>query len=59
MIVCLEVSEDNKMSSLEMTGVMGTLGAPETDGQKTRHGLNVIITGSFNQHIAVKYLPSV
>lgn len=43
MTVCREVSEDNIMSSLEMTGVMGSLAVWEMDGWKTRHGLNAVI----------------
>lgn len=31
------------MSSLEMTGVMGSLAVWEMDGWKTRHGLNAVI----------------
>lgn len=57
MTVYVEVSEDNIMSSLEMTGGMGILAAWEMDGWKAHSGLNAIIMGSFNQEISVEYLP--
>ena len=55
MIMCVEVSEDNIMSSLETIGVTWLV-VQEMDGCKACHGLNAIITGSFIQEIALKDL---
>lgn len=45
--VRVEVSEENIMSSLGMTGMMGILAAWEMDGQEVHQGVNATINGLF------------